>query len=111
MPVGLFLLGVRMEKRTPTERIPHGEGEKQMFCAVILQAWEDYFTPLPPSANGSWSNSHQSRDWRNSKREAHSFFSSTTGQWAQSRADVCQAAGINPDALRERFLMKRAEAA
>jgi hypothetical protein len=112
MPVGLFLLGERMtKKRSPADHIPHGEGEKQMFCAVILQAWEDYFTPLPESASGSWGNSHQFCDWRNAKREAHSFFSSTTGQWAQSRVDVCGAAGIDPDALRDRFLMKEAEAA
>jgi len=55
---------------------------------------------------GSWdtrtrnSRKHQA-ELERAKREAIMFSGATDGPWAQSRGDVCHAAGVDPDAFRE----------
>jgi hypothetical protein len=73
--------------------------EKQMWCAVVQIAWDDYFAKRPSWKQGI-------RDWEKNRREARLFLTKNGGEWRRSREDVCSAAGIDPDALRDRFLVE-----
>lgn len=77
--------------------------EKQLWCAVIQSAWDDYLAPRPSER---WRQGFL--DWQKNYREARCFLTKLGGEWAQSRNDICSAAGIDPDALREAALRKRA---
>ena len=77
--------------------------ERQLWCAVIQTAWDDYFAPI---LTHDWL--QELREQMIAKREAWLFLTKTVGEWAESREDVCNAAGIDPDALRERFLAENA---
>lgn len=69
--------------------------ERQLWCCVIQQSWDDLFAPKP-----GWR--HGLNDWIRNKREAEMFLTKTRGQWARSREDACRAAGIDPDDLMQR---------
>jgi hypothetical protein len=71
--------------------------EKQLWCSVIQLAWDDYFAKRPTWKQGI-------RDWERNKREAMLFLTRSGGDWARSRHDICSAAGIDPEALREAVL-------
>lgn len=71
--------------------------EKQLWCCVIQLAWDDLFSPKPGWRQGV-------NDWERNKREARLFLTKATGEWAQSRRDVCIAAGVDPVDLREAAL-------
>lgn len=73
--------------------------EKQLWCAVIRQAWHDFFT----LATGDHTLTVSVRS------EAESFLFDKHGNWAKSREAVCEAAGIDPDSLREAAIKKRRE--
>jgi hypothetical protein len=68
--------------------------ERRLWCDVILQAWHDYFSV---AANIT----------TEQRVEAALFLTALDGDWATSRRDICVAAGIDPDLLRERALMGR----
>lgn len=67
--------------------------EKRLWCEVIERAWHDYFSISPIDTND--------------RLEAALFLTALDGEWAMSRRDICVAAGIDPDLLRERALMGR----
>lgn len=95
--------------------------ERALWCAVIQQAWDDYFTrsslivELPEDArskNGKIKRDvkiEHTREAKRNRHEAKSFLFDTVGGWAQSRAHRCALAGIDPDWLREQALIKARE--
>jgi hypothetical protein len=64
--------------------------ERRLWCEVIERAWHDYLAvdQIDPT----------------NKIEAALFLTEETGEWAQSRKDVCIAADFDPDILREQAL-------
>lgn len=77
--------------------------EQDLWCAVLEQAINDadlaYRTP-------------DTKAIQNfplpERRDAIAFIEAEHGPWARSRRDICSAAGIDPDAFRERCLKEKA---
>lgn len=85
--------------------------EKQLWCSVIQLALDDYYTPMPVrKSKGKPPRSWRQRinEWQKAHHDARLFLTKVAGEWARSRADVCAAAGIDPDALREAVLRQDA---
>ncbi|MGB1548419.1 MAG: hypothetical protein ACPHIA_07825 [Alphaproteobacteria bacterium] len=72
--------------------------ERQLWCAVIWRAWHDFFSGVDYVGSAS------DYDRANMRAEARSFLFDTDHPWATARRDVCEAAGVDPDALREQAL-------
>lgn len=77
-------------------------GETDLFCGVILQAMRDYNCRL----RGEIPKAGTIQDGI----EAERFLTDTHGPWKRSRMDICHAAGMCPDALRDRILAAKAKA-
>lgn len=73
------------------------DGEKTLYCEVILRAWLDFIAEKPGHRDTIAA-------WRKYTREARLFLTQKHGSWAQSRHDICNAAGIDPEMLRTRAL-------
>ncbi len=67
--------------------------EEGLYASVISQAWEDAFHP---GKNLLCAGRHQDR------QDAKLFLLASQGPWAQSREDICHAAGVDPDGLRDK---------
>ncbi len=78
--------------------------ERDLYCAVLEQALDDaqaaYTTPETKRLNNFT---------LEERRNAIAFIEDEYGAWARSRRDVCNAAGICPDAFRERCLKELAK--
>jgi hypothetical protein len=74
-------------------------GDKALWLAVIDRCWRDCFSDI------SDTNPHECRDARD---DARKFLLSVTGKWAKSRDIVCSLVDIDPDALHESALARRA---
>ena len=71
--------------------------EPALWCSVIQQSIDDYYAECPSWRQGA-------RDWEAAMREAKLFLLKTGGVWARAREDVCEAAGVDPEALRNFIL-------
>jgi hypothetical protein len=71
------------------------EGERELWCEVVHQAWLDLFATKPSTVR-------EIRDWEQDQREARLFLLMRGGKWARSREIICDVVGLDPDALRER---------
>lgn len=76
-------------RMTPGEQlIDPGSPERALIASVLMQAIQDAFYPS--------SNVCLAGD----QAEAITFLTKQTGTWAKSRVTLCDAIGLNPDALR-----------
>lgn len=75
--------------------------DKDMWLAVLERTILD-LQGDPESWDTKTRNSKITQaELERAKREAIMFSGAADGRWAQSREDVCNAAGIDPDAFRE----------
>ena len=70
-------------------------GERQLWCAVVKQAWMDLFAVSP-------SIKKEAVQCEKHRVDARLFFTKRVGKWAKSREAICSIVGLDPDALRER---------
>lgn len=68
--------------------------ETRLSAAVIFQALEDLLFPRTNEPHAVDKN----------RGEALAFFTATSGPWAKSRRDVCDAAGFAPEAIRAKII-------
>lgn len=78
--------------------------ERHMYRQALVEALNDYFNRI---ADLQGPNKRNER--RQARDDARSFLFDKTGPWAQSREDICYAAGVDPDAFREQAMRKRLE--
>jgi hypothetical protein len=70
-------------------------GERGLYAATIEQAWLDAQRPLVrPGSHSAGSVTPEER------REARALLTAERGEWADSREYLCNAAGIDAEALR-----------
>ena len=70
---------------------------QELWCAVIQTAIDDLSAPPP-----TWRQGYN--EWQKNQREARLFLTKSGGEWARSRETICSAAGVDPDALRDKIL-------
>lgn len=80
--------------------------ERALACAVVLRAIEDARCTAPSATSYSLHQPHGS-----DVSMAWQFLTAERGQWAESRVRWCDAAGIDPEALRQRILAGAGESA
>jgi hypothetical protein len=86
-----------------------------LWCAVIDQALRDYFVRWnKDDLEGLRESTDENRDnliayHQRIRQDAERFLFEPVGGWARSRREVCIAAGVDPDWLREKAIKMRAE--
>lgn len=74
--------------------------ETALVFNVINQAWLDASRKPTPKSSSGGSSAVTSQD----HMEAIAFLTAENGEWAESRATLCDMVGINPEILRKKAI-------
>lgn len=86
-------------------------GERRLWCAVIANAWHDAFTAKDSwLANSGHRSSEEVRQRADMIRgESRRWLTAMWGSYQQDRQEVCELAGVDPEALRQAAMRRLAE--